>query len=228
MSTNFTLQLVLSHGIRRGLRPARKRLRTYLLVGIFLGMSTDTADRILDTAQQLIVKRGYNGFSYADIAEVVKISKPSIHFHFATKAELVRRLLLRYRVTVKASLDHVATVLPDPLSQLRAYASYWEECIRDDRSPFCLCALLASELLSLPDDVAVEVKSYFRELDAWLTATLEKGEAQGQLVLPRGAAQEAESFMASAHGAMLSARVYGQADVFARIVGDAINRLSAK
>ena len=191
-------------------------------------MSTDTAQRILDTAQYLIVKRGYNGFSYADIAEVVKVSKPSIHFHFSTKAELVRQLLLRYRENVRSSLDRMATLLPDPLAQLRAYASYWEDCIRDDTSPFCLCALLASELLSLPEEVAREVKLYFRELADWLTTTLEKGAAQGKLVLPRGAAADAESFMASAHGAMLSARVYGDADVFARIVGDAIDRLSAK
>jgi TetR/AcrR family transcriptional repressor of nem operon len=191
-------------------------------------MSTDTASRILDTAQHLIVTRGYNAFSYADIAEVVNVSKPSIHFHFATKAELVRQLLLRYRDTVRTSLEHLSTQVPDPLAQLRAYAGYWENCIRDNSAPFCLCAMLASELLSLPSEVAAEVKLYFRDLDTWLTTTLERGAAGGQMRLPRGAAAEAESFVASAHGAMLSARVYGDADVFARIVGDAIERLITK
>ena len=191
-------------------------------------MSSDTANRILDTAQHLIVTRGYNAFSYADIAEVVSISKPSIHFHFATKAELVRKLLQRYREQVKLSLEQVSAQLPDPLARLRAYAGYWENCIRENTAPFCLCAMLASELLSLPPEVAAEVKLYFGELAAWLTATLEQGAAQSQLRLPRGAAVEAESFMASAHGAMLSARVYGNADVFARIVGGAIGSLSTK
>lgn len=190
-------------------------------------MSTDTAERILDTAQHLMVTRGYNAFSYADIAAVVNVSKPSIHFHFATKAELVRQLLLRYRNTAKTNLELASTQIPDPLARLRAYASYWENCIRTDSAQFCLCALLASELLSLPAEVAAEVKLYFRDLTAWLTTTLESGAAQGQLVLRRGAAAEAESFMASAHGAMLSARVYGEADVFAGVVGDAIDRLSA-
>jgi TetR/AcrR family transcriptional repressor of nem operon len=191
-------------------------------------MSSDTANRILDTAQRLIVTRGFNAFSYADIAEVVGISKPSIHFHFATKSELVRQLLFRYRDTVKVSLEQLSVQVPDPVAQLRAYAGYWEQCIRDDTAPFCLCAMLASELLSLPPDVAAEVKGYFGDLAAWLTSTLEQGAAQGQLRLPRGAAFEAESFMASAHGAMLSARVYGDADVFARIVGAAIDRLHSK
>jgi len=191
-------------------------------------MSTDTAQRILDTAQHLIVQRGYHGFSYADIAEVVNVKKPSIHFHFATKAELVRQLLLRYREQVRGGLASLSSALPDPLAQLRAYAAYWEQCIRDDNAPFCLCALLAAELLSLPAEVAGEVKGHFRDLAAWLAGTLEKGEAEGKLLLPRGAAAEAEAFMASVHGAMLSARVYGEADVFASVVGDAIGRLSTK
>jgi TetR/AcrR family transcriptional repressor of nem operon len=189
-------------------------------------MSTDTAERILDTAQHLIVTRGYNAFSYADIAEVVNVSKPSIHFHFATKGELVRKLLVRYRDQAKTNLELASTQLPDPMARLRAYASYWENCIRNDSATFCLCALLASELLTLPTEVATEVKLYFRELAGWLKDTMEQGAANGQMVLPRGAAAEAESFMASAHGAMLSARVYGEADVFAGIVGGAIDRLS--
>lgn len=191
-------------------------------------MSSDTANRILDTAQHLIVTRGYNAFSYADIAEVVGISKPSIHFHFATKAELVRQLLLRYREQVKLSLEQVSVQLPDALARLRAYAGYWENCIRENTAPFCLCAMLASELLSLPPEVAAEVKLYFGDLAAWLAGTLDQGAAQDRLRLPRGAAVEAESFMASAHGAMLSARVYGNADVFARIVGEAIDGLSTR
>jgi len=190
-------------------------------------MSTDTATRILDSAQHLIVTRGYNAFSYADIAEVVNVSKPTIHFHFSTKAELVRQLVLRYRDIVSVNLEQASTLMPDPVARLRAYASYWEQCIRDDSAPFCLCAMLASELLSLPTEVSDEVKLYFGDLAEWLVVTLEEGAANGQLRLPRGAAAEAESFMASAHGAMLSARVYGDADVFARIVGDAIDRLSA-
>ena len=189
-------------------------------------MSTDTAQRILDTAQQLIVQQGYHGFSYADIADVVLVKKPSIHFHFATKAELVRQLLIRYREQARSGLAQLSAAVPDPLAQLRAYAGYWEACIRDDRAPFCLCALLAAELLSLPEELVADVKLHFRDLAAWLAATLEKGEAEGKLVLPRGAAAEADAFMANVHGAMLSARVYGSADVFAAVVGDAIGRLS--
>ena len=45
---------------------------------------SSTADDILACARSLIVAGGYNGFSYADIADVVGIRKPSIHHHFAS------------------------------------------------------------------------------------------------------------------------------------------------
>jgi TetR/AcrR family transcriptional repressor of nem operon len=44
-------------------------------------MSSNTADRIREAAHDLIAARGYFGFSYADIADVVGIRKASIHSH---------------------------------------------------------------------------------------------------------------------------------------------------
>ena len=39
-----------------------------------------TPERILDVAEGLLQARGYNGFSYADIAEAVGITKASIAY----------------------------------------------------------------------------------------------------------------------------------------------------
>ena len=55
-----------------------------------------TTTRILDVAERLVQTRGFNGFSYADIAVQLGITKASLHYHFATKAELGRTLIARY------------------------------------------------------------------------------------------------------------------------------------
>ncbi|REM97679.1 TetR/AcrR family transcriptional regulator, partial [Mycobacterium tuberculosis] len=47
------------------------------------------AVEIVGHARSLLESGGYNGFSYADIAARVNISKASIHHHFPSKAELV-------------------------------------------------------------------------------------------------------------------------------------------
>ena len=54
-----------------------------------------TRSRILDVAEQLVQTRGFNGFSYADISAELGITKASLHYHFATKAEHGRTLVAR-------------------------------------------------------------------------------------------------------------------------------------
>ena len=55
-----------------------------------------TASRILDVAERLVQGRGFNGFSYADIAAELQITKAALHYHFAGKAALGEALIARY------------------------------------------------------------------------------------------------------------------------------------
>src|SRR5258705_11963520 len=47
-----------------------------------------TAALILATAEEIIQLKGYGGFSYADVAAELKITKAAPHYHFPGKAEL--------------------------------------------------------------------------------------------------------------------------------------------
>jgi TetR/AcrR family transcriptional repressor of nem operon len=186
-----------------------------------------TSDVILASARTLIVNGGYNGFSYADIADVVGIRKASIHHHFPTKADLVRTLVLRYREDAQSGVAALENSGGQPLDILRTYADHWAKCIEDASRPFCVCAMLASELPSLPPEVATEVTAFFRFLSRWLTVVMERGAVTGSLTLSSPPEVEAETFLACVHGAMLSARAYGRPDMFAAVLHPALQRLSA-
>jgi TetR/AcrR family transcriptional repressor of nem operon len=186
---------------------------------------SNTADDILACARTLIIAGGYNGFSYADVAEVVGIRKPSIHHHFPTKADLVRTLVSQYREKATIGFANLERQIPDPVEQLRSYTSYWAACIRDASAPFCVCALLASELPVLPAEVASEVRAHFRCISTWLTSVLKRGHREGKLTLKGTPRIEAETFLATVHGAMLSARAYGDPDIFQAITAPMIDRL---
>jgi TetR/AcrR family transcriptional regulator, transcriptional repressor for nem operon len=187
-----------------------------------------TSDDILACARSLIIAGGYNGFSYADIADVVGIRKASIHHHFPSKADLVRTLVARYREEAEAGIANLERQVSDPLEQLRFYAGYWEACIADASAPFCVCALLASQLPVLPEEVGLEVRAHFRSLSAWLTSVLERGARHGQLQLMSPPRAEAEAFMATVHGAMLSARAYGDPKIFGVVTGPLLERLAPR
>lgn len=188
---------------------------------------SSTSDDILGCARSLIIAGGYNGFSYADISEIVGIRKASIHHHFPSKVDLVRTLVARYREEAEAAVAELERRCPEPAEQLRAYTGYWAACIGDATRTFCVCALLASEMPKLPSEVALEVSAYFRMFSAWLTSLMERGAEQGTLVLSGTVRSEAETFIATVHGAMLSARAYGDPTVFAAITQPLIERLVA-
>ncbi|WP_449415520.1 TetR/AcrR family transcriptional regulator [Ochrobactrum teleogrylli] len=185
-----------------------------------------TSDDILASARTLIMNGGYNGFSYADISEEVGIRKASIHHHFPSKVDLVRELVKRYREDGQASVVVLEQNVPDALDILKVYANHWSRCIEDASRPYCVCALLAGELPSLPPKVAKEVTAFFGFISSWLTSVMERGSREGSLTLTSAPDVEAETFLATVYGAMLSARAYGKPEVFSMILEPALNRLT--
>lgn len=193
-----------------------------------MGDGTTTADEIIRCARSLIISGGYNGFSYADIADVVGIRKASIHHHFPTKVDLVRTLLERYREEFDAGIAEIDERFPDPIDRLHAYIGFWESCTGDPTAAFCVCALLASEIPLLPKELARALRGHFQSLSEWLASVLELGADQGSLILNSTAHSEAEAFMATVHGAMLSARAYGETEVFSVVTQGLLKRLAAQ
>jgi TetR/AcrR family transcriptional regulator, transcriptional repressor for nem operon len=116
----------------------------------------------------------------------------------------------------------------DPLERLRAYAKHWEGCIRDNKEPFCMAALLAAELPSLPEEVRSEVQQHFLDLSGWIRKTLEEGVRKRKLKLQGNSEDEAQTFMALVHGAMLSARALRNCDAFETVTTSALQRFSTR
>lgn len=184
------------------------------------------AAEIVAQTRTLLVAGGYNSFSYADLAERVSITKASIHHHFPSKAVLVKTVVALYREEAKVGLASLEQQMDDPLAELNAYADYWAACIRSGESPFCICAMLATEMPTIPEEVAVEVRAHFQHLTAWVAGVLKRGAALGQFHLLNSPAVSARAFMAVVHGAMLMSRALDDPKAFATIVQPAILKLT--
>ena len=186
------------------------------------------AAEIAACARALIAQRGYNGFSYADIAEAVGIAKASVHHHFPSKAALVRHVVATYRAEAVTGLAALASQVPDPTARLRAWVAFWQQCLSDRSLPFCICAMLATEMPTLPDDVGVAVRGHFDDLSGWLAELLADGARAGQFALRGSPPVEALSLMATIHGAMVSSRAWGDTAVFTSIADNLVERLAVR
>jgi TetR/AcrR family transcriptional repressor of nem operon len=80
-----------------------------------------TDQSILDVAQRLIQTRGYNGFSYKDVVAALGIRTASIHYHFATKADLGVALASRHRRHFQEELERISGETDDPMHRLEQF-----------------------------------------------------------------------------------------------------------
>lgn len=186
------------------------------------------ANEIISYTRQLLTSGGYQSFSFADISAKVNIRKASIHHHFPSKAELVKVVVTGYREEARAGMQAMSRQMNNPVTELQAYVDYWATCIREGSSPFCICAMLAVELPTLPPEIASEVTGHFSDLTDWLASLLRRGESEKRLRISGTPADEASLLMATVHGAMLSARAFNDADIFRRIVQPLIDNITLR
>ena len=169
----------------------------------------ETSDRILEEAGELAQERGFNGFSYADVAAALRITKASLHYHFATKAELGRALIVRYTERFQAALDALEGT---PANMLRMYVKLYEDVLVRDR--MCLCGMFAAEYSTLPGPMRNELRRFFDKNEAWLARHLEQGRANGDIQYEGSPVEMARMLTAGLEGAMLLARSFEQPERF--------------
>jgi TetR/AcrR family transcriptional repressor of nem operon len=167
---------------------------------------SDTNSRILDVAERLVQLRGFNGFSYADVASELKITKASLHYHYPGKADLGRALIERYASRFADALDAIDQQKRDPLAKLEAYAKIYADVLSERR--MCLCGMLAAGYDTLPSPMQDAVIDFFDVNEAWLTRVLDQGVAEGKLVLSGSPTEAAQAIVSGLEGAMLIARPY--------------------
>ena len=185
----------------------------------------DTASRILDVAEEAVQTRGYNGFSYADVAAQLGVSRAALHHHFRGKAELGEALVLRYASRFADELVTVDASGADAPMKLDAYARLYGDVLRSKR--MCLCGMLAAEYHTLPEGMQLAVRRFFDESERWLEQILEQGRDTGTLRFVGPARDTARMIISSLEGAMLVSRPYGTSERFQATADELLANLTA-
>jgi TetR/AcrR family transcriptional regulator, transcriptional repressor for nem operon len=186
--------------------------------------STGTADRALDVAERLVQVRGFNGFSYADIADELDITRASLHYHFRGKAELGQALVSRYSARFADALASIDREVRQPRAKLDAYIEIYSGVLRGDR--MCLCGMLAAEYETLPHPMSEAVVMFFQANEAWLAEVVRQGHVDGSLSPRLTPAEASQMILSGLEGAMLIARTYGGITRFEACAGRLLDALA--
>ncbi|MFM9975590.1 MAG: TetR/AcrR family transcriptional regulator [Beijerinckiaceae bacterium] len=169
----------------------------------------------MDSACQLVQIRGYNGFSFHDLAEMVGIRTASIHYHFPTKADLGQALMLRYSASFMAALGDPA--LGEPRALLERYISLFRTTLLEGR--MCLCGMVSAEIGGVPEPMGRQAHVFFKANEEWLQQVLVRiGQDESSGLV------QARLILAALEGAMLMARTGSDISLFDQVSGALMTR----
>jgi TetR/AcrR family transcriptional regulator, transcriptional repressor for nem operon len=174
--------------------------------------AAETQVKILDLAEELIRKSGYNGFSFREIATGVGVKSSSVHYYFPTKADLGAKVARRYTDRFMNALGEpqdASKVAMDVVSQM--HGSFAEALAEDGQ--MCLCGVLAAESAGLPSEVAEEARVFFSRTASWLNVSLQKSD-WGQGRASSEIERQSLAVLAQLEGGLLIARVQQQPELF--------------
>jgi len=167
-----------------------------------------------------VQRRGFNGFSYADVAKELKITTASLHYHFAGKGALGQALIDRYAQRFMQALDVIDAKQPDAVAKLNAYADLYAGVLNGKR--MCLCGMLAAEYQTLPKPMRDAVLRFFDENEVWLAKVASEGRDSGVLSFGGEPMAAARMILGGLEGAMLVARPYDDVKRFRAAAGNLI------
>src|SRR5271165_7112856 len=168
----------------------------------------DRRDEILDVAEALIRRSGFNAFSTRDVADAVGIKAASVHYHFPTKADLGVAVTERYTDRFIAALGEPDR-FEDARPALALYVDSFRSALVRDRK-LCLCAVLGAEIGGLPSELGQHTRVFFERNIEWLRKALT---ASSGLSSARAQA-DATHILAALEGALLVSMTLGDRSVF--------------
>ena len=109
------------------------------------------------------------------------ITKASLHYHFATKADLGRTLIERYSAAFEGALQRISAGPADAALQLRAYVTALRRGA--GRPAHVPVRHAGGRIRTLPEPMQRALRAFFALNERWLAALLELGEREGCFVL---------------------------------------------
>ncbi|UDM53361.1 TetR/AcrR family transcriptional regulator [Cupriavidus sp. MP-37] len=170
-------------------------------------MNTPTVrEQLVEHALVLIRRRGFNGFSYRDLAELVGVKTSSIHYYFPSKDDLVLEAVREYSARKRARLQAIDTSLPCA-EQARQYLQPLRDGACTDQA--CVVGMLSADVLAMPDTVRAAMQDFTRLNEQWLARLLEQAGARGAAPFPLPPPQLAQVIFGALQNGLISARLFG-------------------
>ena len=182
---------------------------------------TTKREEILDVAEVMMRKAGYNGFSTREVAAAVEIKPASVHYYFPTKSDIGAAVTERYTERFLETLGPPSAFQGAPGAALAHYIDSFRKALFRDGA-VCLCAVLGAEIDDLPEHVRQSTKVFFERNLEWLTTVISDGNEGCR----DAASGKAALVLAGLEGAMILSNSLANHTAFERAAERLLNAVS--
>jgi TetR/AcrR family transcriptional repressor of nem operon len=193
------------------------------LEGVLAGRGTDTRDRILDTAQVLVLEKGFAATSLDDIIRAAGLTKGAFFHHFRSKSDLARKLVERFAENDFKFFDEWARRAEtladdDPLQTALIFIKLFEEWLGSLPTPFagCLFAVYVYENEAFDRDINDFVRDSLERWQTYYEKLFSAVLATRRPKIDVTARELAEQYVSTMEGAFILARAYKEPELIVR------------
>jgi len=127
-----------------------------------------TRDHIVEAADQLFYRQGYEHTSFSDIADVVHISRGNFYYHFKTKDEILDAVINARLANTRKMLEQWEIEGDQPVDRIRSFINILIANRADIKRYGCPVGTLCSELVKLNHASQGEANKLFALFRTWL------------------------------------------------------------
>jgi AcrR family transcriptional regulator len=127
-----------------------------------------TRDEIVEAADRLFYRQGYEHTSFSDIADVVRISRGNFYYHFKTKDEILEAVINARLANTRKMLGRWEIEGNSPADRIRSFIEILIANRADIKRYGCPVGTLCSELAKLNHASQAEANSLFALFRTWL------------------------------------------------------------
>ncbi len=127
-----------------------------------------TRDHIVEAADQLFYRQGYEHTSFSDIADVVQISRGNFYYHFKTKDEILDAVINARLANTQKMLEQWEIEGKHPADRIRSFIHILIANRADIKRYGCPVGTLCTELAKLNHASQAEANKLFTLFRTWL------------------------------------------------------------
>jgi TetR/AcrR family transcriptional regulator, transcriptional repressor for nem operon len=127
-----------------------------------------TRDHIVESADRLFYRQGYEHTSFSDIADVVHISRGNFYFHFKTKDEILDAVINLRLANTRKMLEQWEIEGKQPADRIRRFIHILIANRADIKRYGCPVGTLCTELAKLNHASQPEANALFTLFRTWL------------------------------------------------------------